>query len=113
MEIRKLVENASEKIEDPDVIIDPLNFTFHWVSKRHAKLLGYSVEELEGKEVFPFTNLPTTDEEKGQLMVTMGMPEGKTMIPLKTKDGRVIVVEFRHIRFEVEGKPFMVAKLVQ
>jgi len=109
----KLLEEAEKKIKGPDVIVDPLDYTYCWVSARHAKLLGYTAREMVDEQVFHFTALPVTAEAKNKLMLTMAKPSGVTQIPLKTKGGKRMLVKFRHAVFEFEGSPYMAAKAIK
>ncbi len=111
MDIQKILAKAKEKISEPDVIIDPYDLTYVWVSDKMCDLFDYTAEELIGKQIREFQH-----GKKDPREVEVEMAESKSLIPvdfsIKHKSGKEINIKGEGISFEFEEQPYLVGKIV-
>ena len=113
MNVDMILKKAEEKIPNPDIIVDPFDLTFVWVSKRYCELTGYHEAELIDKQIF-FTS--TQEEEKARKMETDMLSEKsrkKMQIPIKTKSGKVLIAEVEDTIINFENHPYMAGRLIR
>lgn len=84
----------------------PENRLVRW-NKRHETLLGYTTEEMAGRHICDW-HLPES-REAALAAVEEVMANGQSSIeaPLRAKDGHLVHFALSGVRFEIEGKSYL------
>jgi len=113
LDINALLEKTKEKIPNPDIVIDPYDLTFVWVSEKYCELTGYSKTELINTQVFSAADMKP--EELRQ--IKMEMISQKNIVtremPLKTKTGEQIIIKAKDALITFQGNPYIVGTLIE
>ncbi len=112
-DIQELLSKAREKIKDFDVIIDPLDSTYVWVSDKLCDLFGYAAEELIGTQLQNYQK----DKSKDTREVELEMLDCKSCMPVnlvvKRKDGGKIDIKGEGLSFECNKQIYLVGKILE
>ncbi|MBN2422723.1 PAS domain-containing protein [Candidatus Woesearchaeota archaeon] len=108
-----LLKKVREKMQNPDIIVDPYDLTFVWVSEGYCKLTGYSCSDLIDKQLF-FTSVQTKDTARKMEMDMLSKRESDIKeIPIKKKTGKVVIAKVKDIIINFENHPYMAGKLIK
>ena len=113
VDVGMLLAKVREKMKEPDIVVDPYDLTFVWVSKNYCKLTGYSEDELIDKQLF-FTS--TQDKNKLREMELELLSEkvgDKKEIPIKTKSGKILIARVEDVIVNFEDHPYMAGRLLE
>jgi PAS domain S-box-containing protein len=112
MDIEEILKKANEKVKDPDVIVDPYDLSYVWVSEKFCRITGYSKAELAGKQIIDVSARKKDDVKRIEMEI-MGSNSGKPMsVPLRTKGGKRIEFKGAAYHIDFRGQPYVVAKLM-
>jgi len=108
---KRLVDYCKTIVKDPDVIMDVYDQSFEWASDRAAEILGFSHEELASKRVMDLRVKNKSDIE--DLMEHTAKKDYIDNFPMKTKNGKTIIVNARVVYVEFEKNPYQIVKVIK
>lgn len=113
MDVRQLLEYAKQFIENPDLIVDPYDLTYVWVSKKFCNISGYSSSELVGEQLLKFEDYKNV--EPWRIESKMVTPNKKIRINslLLVKNGPNVKINGYGRSFEFDNQPYMAGKILE
>jgi len=111
MNTEKLLAEANKIIKGPDVIIDPYDLTYVWVSKKICKIFEYSCDDIISKQLTEFEIYNKRQPRE----IEMEMIDSDKPIEInsfvKTKSGKKIRFMGEGQGFKFGGHPYLVGKI--
>ncbi len=113
MNIDSLLAAAKKKIKNPDIIIDPYDLTYVWLSDKFCQLSDYTCAELIGKSSQTIEDF--ADQELREIETEMAYSQDKVPVEsvLTKKDGSKIQIKGYGYSFTYQNDPYMVGKIVK
>lgn len=110
MDTKRLITEAGNVIEDPDIIIDVYDMTFVWVSDKILKISGMKKEDFINKQVFEYDRRKRLDIKKLQFTMLSKLSLTHT-VPVKTKNERLLKIKLKAYNVSIDGNPYIVEKI--
>lgn len=108
----EILAQAKKYLNNPDLIIDSYDTTIIWASKNAAKITGYSVNELGSMTAMSLLSMKEKIKQFFKI-VTILKQSGKTLISIKTKQGKIVKIETEFYNFEFNEGFFHASKIIR
>ncbi len=113
MEVDKLLEQAKKKLHDLDLIVDPYDLSFVWVSSKVCKLIGYSEKEALATQMIEVHTGQEEEVKRMEMEFSCPFPEKQMNLPIRTKDGIELKLTTKTVCFEFDGQPYVIGKILE
>ena len=107
-----LLKKAKTTLKDVDIVVDPYDLTFIWVSDKLCRLSGFEQDKLVGQQIFALDIRGQPATKEIELMMMRADENNVIEVPVKTKDGKDIIVKIQAISITFKDQPYMVARIV-
>ena len=108
----EIFNGITRKIKNFDVVIDPYDLTYMWVSKKFCKIIGYDPEELIGEQIFKVIDRDKNDTRKIEFDMLGDESGTKREHSMKRKDGTTIKLMAQDNYIEINSKPYLVGTII-
>ena len=111
--IKNILQKAKKHISDPDLIIDPYDLTFVWVSDNFCNITRYSKSEIIGEQFFKISTRRPDEAKQIEMEIIKTDSVKQIKLPIKTKDGTEMIVLGKSCNIYFDGQPFMAGNILK
>jgi PAS domain S-box-containing protein len=108
---KKALQKARELIKYPDIITDMHDHTILWISEKMAKRTGYTMKDLENKNVTDYFQY----DKKGLMKLILNISfkkRGFFNVRVVLKSGKKVIYRVNFCKLKYEDRYYHVAKIM-
>ncbi len=113
MELERLLEKAKKKLADFDMIVDPYDLSFVWVSEKICKMIGLSEAEAMATQMIEIHTGQEEEVRRIESEFSCPFPDKQVKLPIRTKDGKELHINTKASCFEFDGQPYVIGKILE
>jgi PAS domain S-box-containing protein len=105
------LQKAREVIRDPDIITGMYDHIILWISKKMEKRTGYTMKDLENKNVTDYFQYGKKEVMKLILNISF-KKSGSFNVRVLLKSGKKVIFKVKFCKLKYEDKYYHVAKIL-
>ena len=107
---QELLKVATEVIQDPDVVMDPYDMSFLWMSEKSRRISG---DNLIGQPIAHYARDKEGVHDFGKVDEDSGVVHGvrEKQVILKLQSGGEMEATLQYSVFEFDHRPYLVGRL--
>jgi hypothetical protein len=111
--IKKMLKKANEYIKDLDVVIDPYDMTYVWVSDNQCNISEYSAAEQIDKQIAMNISIEHKDVRNTIIedITNNTLSEKKLFLKTKTGEEKILMVESMSLLYN--NQPYLIGRIKQ